>query len=97
MSVYVDELFDCTAFAGYRTGIWRYKTACHMTADTSEELQTMALLLGLRREWLQHKGRATEHYDLNESKRVLAVRYGAVETTARIDALRIREILKKPS
>lgn len=44
-----------------------------------EELHEMARKIGLRREWFQLVDDCHPHYDLFPSRRVLAVRYGAIE------------------
>lgn len=81
MTVYVDD-FNIKAEVpnGKRTvkGVW-----CHMTADTREELDTMADEIGLRRAWIQHPGTWQEHYDVTQPKRNLAVQRGAVEVSFR--------------
>lgn len=69
---------------------WPYSEACHLTADSHEELEAMARRLRLRPEWIQHAGRPTEHYDLTPAKRAQAVRYGAREETRRDAARRTR-------
>lgn len=79
MSVYVDALFDVTP--EMVTGRWPYGKACHLTADTREELEAMARQLGLKPAWIQHKRRPTEHYDLTPGKRLQAIRLGAREIT----------------
>jgi len=56
---------------------------CHMIADSRDELLEMADRIGVSRRWLQHEGRASEHFDICQSKRALAVRLGAVEITSR--------------
>ena len=78
MAVYVDPLFATKSRRG-----WRYRQACHMTADTSLELDDMAERLGLRPEWKQHPLTCREHYDLTASKRAQALEHGARETTVR--------------
>jgi len=78
MSVYVDELFKC----GGISPKWPYDEACHMTADSVDELHAFAAKLGLKREWFQ-QGRILPHYDLTRKKRAQAVRLGAVEVTGR--------------
>jgi hypothetical protein len=50
-----------------------------MTADTREELDAMALAIGLKPQWIQCEGRWSEHYDLTLSRRAAAVRAGAIE------------------
>lgn len=71
MSVYVDE------------SKWPYRNAlyCHMIADTDEELESVARLIGLQPSWRQSptRGQACAHYDLSPGKRALAVRHGAIE------------------
>ena len=76
MSVYVDTLVvwdgdDAPA-------CFRNKPSCHMFADTLAELHAMAELIGMRRSWFQNH-RLLPHYDLVPSKRVLAIRWGAIE------------------
>ncbi len=56
-------------------------TMCHMLADTEEELEQMALKIGVALKWWQYKGSHKTHFDIALSKRALAVRYGAVEVT----------------
>lgn len=52
---------------------------CHMIADDVEELHAMAARLGLKREWFQLSNRGVPHYDICQSKKALALRYGAQE------------------
>lgn len=68
--IYVDAL---------RPAPWRYKKSCHLFADTSAELHAFATRIGLRREWAQKEGTPTEHYDLTQTRRALAVESGAKE------------------
>jgi len=70
--VYVDSLFDTK-------GNWKYKEACHLTADTESELIAFALKIGLRKEWLQSEKPNHIHFDLSASRRAVAVKMGAVE------------------
>ena len=79
MAVYVDK---------GRYVYWRMKM-CHMLADTLEELHAMADRLGLKREWFQPE--STPHYDICQSKRRLALKFGAVE----IDNRQMVEIIRK--
>lgn len=61
----------------------------HMIADTEEELDTMALLLGLKISWKQYwKTSKTPHYDISQSKRKEAIKLGAKEITT-IELLKI--------
>jgi hypothetical protein len=74
MPVYVDPLFD-TSWADRAK--WPYNQACHMMADTDEELHAMARKLGLKRSW--HQMTSISHYDLTKTKRTQAVKLGAIE------------------
>lgn len=56
---------------------------CHMIADTPTELDRMADKIGVARKWKQYPGTSREHYDICLSKRVLAVKAGAIEVTMR--------------
>lgn len=84
MTVYVDD-----AFIEARVG--RINTAwCHMTADSHEELEAMARLIGLKPEWIQFPGTWKEHYDLTLSRRATAVAAGAVEMSFRERVIAMR-------
>lgn len=72
MACYVDELWACRT-----TPRWPYKKACHLVADTIDELHTFATSIGLQRSWFQQHSRLP-HYDLTASKRAVAIRAGAV-------------------
>jgi hypothetical protein len=80
--VYVDPLFvheskDSRAkFVGTRTGHkW-----CHMWCDQGDEekLHKIADKIGMKRIWFQDRPNFA-HYDLVPSKRILAIKNGAVE------------------
>ena len=81
MSVYVDDMY-----AGYG----RMKM-CHMFADTTEELLTMADVIGVQRKWLQDPGEVREHFDVAMSKRTLAIQHGAIPVTMKDLGLILRE------
>lgn len=70
MAVYVDFIVNYG---------WKLGPSCHMVADTVEELNALAKRIGLKPEWIQKSASEVIHYDLVESKRKLAVKYGAVE------------------
>lgn len=53
---------------------------CHMMSKDLEALHAMAARIGVRRQWFQNKPGGVPHYDICKSKRVLAVKFGAVET-----------------
>jgi len=57
---------------------WPYKAACHLYADTVEELAAFAEALGLRAEWF-HNREDFPHYDLTARIRHQAVEAGACE------------------
>jgi len=63
---------------------------CHMMADTRAELDAMADRIGVARKWIQKAGTPQEHYDICQSKRVLAVKAGAIEVGARHLATLVR-------
>lgn len=73
MAVYVDNM---------KAGFGRM-VMCHMIADSSEELLSMADAIGVDRKWIQHPGTHREHFDICKSKRAKAVELGAVEVTMR--------------
>lgn len=76
MSVYVDEMQVCV-----QTSKWPYTQACHLVADTVEELQEFAVQMNLHYSWFQSK--SIPHYDLTTRMRQKAVRMGAVEITGK--------------
>ena len=78
MAVYVDMLWPVPP--GRR---WKWNQACHMFADTPEDLHVMAEQIGLKRAWFQNQPGHFPHYDLTEGVRTAAVRAGAVEVDRR--------------
>lgn len=77
MAVYVDDMR-----AKYGQLIM-----CHMMADTDQELRDMAHKIGVQQKW--HQG---DHFDICKSKRVLAVKNGAIEITQRQMVLKRKEL-----
>ena len=84
MAVYVDDV---------RHSFGRM-VMCHMWADTSDELLSMADRIGVSRKWLQIPPKASwMHFDISLGKKALALaagailtdRYGPVEHCARLD------------
>lgn len=71
MTVYVDDM---------RASFGRM-VMCHMFADTTAELLSMADRIGVSRRWLQHADTYREHFDIALSKRALAIKAGAKEIT----------------
>lgn len=66
MAVYVDSEF---------IKFGRMKM-CHMVADTEEELEEIALKLGLNLKWWQYKGTPKSHFDVSKSVREKAICLG---------------------
>lgn len=60
---------------------YRNMIMCHMMADTVDELHAMADKIGVVRRHFQDT--KYKHYDICLSKRILAVRYGAIELDAK--------------
>lgn len=81
MAVYVDDM---------NASFGRMKM-CHMMADTTEELLTMADRIGVARKWLQKAGTSHEHFDIALSKKALAIQYGAIAVTRRDIGMLIRK------
>ena len=84
MPVYVDRMSPTQ-----RSRRWPYDSACHLLADTIDELHAFAASLGLKREWYQP--RSTPHYDLTSTRRSEAIRRGAEA----IDREKVVEIVRK--
>lgn len=59
---------------------WKYGKSCHMfdTNCNLAKLDRFAIKLRLKRSWFQNHDLLL-HYDLTESKRIKAIRMGAVE------------------
>lgn len=53
----------------------------HMLADTEEELLEMAKKIGVNEKWWQFKGTPKSHFDICQSKKLLALSFGAKEVT----------------
>jgi hypothetical protein len=68
MAVYVDDAKTLVALNGCRVA-----KLCHLFADTSQELERMAGLLGLPLYWLHG-----DHYDVTCGLRLEAIALGAV-------------------
>ena len=77
MSVYVDVLMK-HGWIMYGRPV----KSCHMFADTEKELFDMALKIGMKLIWFQNK-KKLPHFDLVESRRIKAVKFGAIEITSR--------------
>jgi hypothetical protein len=75
MTVYVDDM-QAEYEPKHRPG--RKYILSHMIADTEEELHDMAKRIGVARRWFQR-----DHYDVTQSCKALAIKYGAVQITQR--------------
>ena len=69
LMVYVDDMRPTK-----RTKRWSYNKACHLVADTIDELHLFARRLKLKRVWFQDG--TLPHYDLTGSKRTMAIMLG---------------------
>lgn len=76
MAVYVDALIIWGGDDAPKC--FQHKHSCHMYADTLDELHIMAKKIGLKQSWFQNH-KFLPHYDLVTTKRILAVKYGAIE------------------
>jgi len=86
MAVYVDPMSPCI-----QSKKWPYDQACHLIADSVEELQEFAMTLGLHPSWFQAAGGSMPHYDLVGSMRRRAIRLGAIQ----IDRKEFVKIMEK--
>jgi hypothetical protein len=90
--ILVDELFDTTPFTRAGTPrCFQNTKSCHMFSDLggkegTQELIAFAKRIGLKPQWIQHRGTHREHFDLVATKRARAVELGAREITMRESA-----------
>lgn len=87
MSVYVDK-----ATNGYGRMVMS-----HMIADTPDELHATADRIGVHRRWFQDPKKmnvSTPHYDIAQSKRVLAIAAGAIVCERNAFVEHVRRIRK---
>lgn len=77
MTVYVDPLQPTP-----KSKQWPYGSACHLYADSDEELHDFARRLGLLPAWFQDH-HTLPHYDLTAGKRRHAMKAGAKSATMR--------------
>lgn len=80
MTVYVDDMK-----ARYGRLIM-----CHMIADSDDELHAMADRIGVARRWHQSPPRHHSHYDIAQSKKALAISFGAIVITTQEVAMMCR-------
>jgi hypothetical protein len=84
MAVYVDDM--------YKTPIGKFgrMKMSHMIADTRKELLNMAQKIGVNTKWVQSFDTPREHFDICLSKRMKAIKFGAIEITYRALAEKTR-------
>lgn len=87
MSVYVDALVPCL-----RNASWKYDNSCHLFGDTDEEVIEFGKKIGLKEHWYQRKRHGLSHFDLNDSKRAMAVNAGAIQVSREFVFERIRRV-----
>lgn len=83
MAVYVDE------------AVWEWKGQkwCHLLADSLDELHTFAKQIGLKKAWFQEPPKTKyPHYDINESRRLVAIKKGAIEINRRDTILKAKAL-----
>lgn len=96
MAVYVDRAnipYPRSAPGGKKP--FRQMKMCHMAADSLDELHAMADKIGMKREWFQGHTRYP-HYDINLTKKTLALKEGAIEVSSKELVLILREQKKAP-
>jgi len=89
MSCYVDPLYNTQPKKN-----WPYKRACHLFADSIEELHEMAGLVGVARSNLQYRA-DFPHYDLTANKRLQAIARGAVQVERDVMVDFVRKLRNK--
>jgi len=77
MTVYVDDMYR------HPIGQFGRMKMSHLIADTREELLACVKAIGVKAKWIQHYDTSGEHFDIAMSKRLAAVKWGAVPITYR--------------
>ena len=90
MAVYVDPLFRTL-----QSKQWPYPAACHLFADTLEELHEIATAIGLKKKWFQTKVSWMPHYDLTIAKRRQAIIAGAMQLSQSLAMRKMRALYRK--
>lgn len=93
MSVYVDPLMVYGGDAAPEP--FRGRPSCHMYADTPEELNAMAIAIGMKAHWLQRSRGGVLHYDLVPARRFHAVSLGAIQHTRKEAVAKWRQLRDK--
>ena len=82
MAVYVDSAKNP----------YGYMKMCHMLADTKTELFEMAEKIGVQLKWYQGFDKAScPHFDIAQSKRELAIKFGAIP----VDKYKLVDIIRR--
>lgn len=87
--IYVDFLIDYG---------WKLGPSCHLFSDESvDELNQFAVSIGLKTSWLQKSKGGLTHYDLTKSRRIAAIKKGAIDVQTRKELSDLFEKSKKVS
>lgn len=78
MATYVGPIFPTPLY----TTRWPYPQACHLYADTDQELIHFAHRIGLKARWHQKPHTSYSHFDLTPGRRKAAINAGAIPHTA---------------
>lgn len=68
MALYCDTPFTVATDHPTAPRCFKGRQSIHLMADTEEELIAYAVSIGMKREWLQHRGRVTAHFDVTGSR-----------------------------
>ena len=81
MAIYLDRAIDYHGkFKGCSHLVSNLLVVSNLLGEEgTRELIAFATRIGMRREWLQHAGRNTEHFNVFGSRRPRAIKAGAVE------------------
>jgi hypothetical protein len=60
---------------------YRRMQMCHMLADNTTELLLFAEAIGVNLKWVQYPGTRSEHFDICQSRKKIALALGAKEVT----------------
>lgn len=100
MTIYVDD-WKQRARVGRLDAYWSHLLADPADGDDLAGLHELAARIGLRGTWFQNKPWPRAHYDVTETKRVLAIAAGAVAIgwreagQMRTDAIAARNALRQ--
>lgn len=86
MSVWVDHVRAPVKYPG--KSVWYFN---HMIADTRSELDAMAEAIELDPKYKQSVGEWNEHFDVTESYRDRAIKFGAKPVGVRTIVIRLQQ------